>query len=514
MGISNKITLKTGINKVTKGLYPGEAAIDCFAGGGGFSTGMEMAGLKPAVAINHDLSAIEMHKQNHPNTIHYCEDIWGVNPTDVLNELKRIGYKSIGYLHASPDCTHFSVAKGGKPVEKKIRGLSWVVINWALKTNMRTFSLENVKEIESWGPLVEDANGKMKPDPERYGETFKGFIKILSTGLKPSHPAFKEMYHALKLEFNYDIKEKLRLVKGLGYDIKYRVFNACDFGAGTTRPRLFMIARNDGLPLEFPAITHGESEGLKPLVPAANFINWNLPSKSIFNRKKPLADATLKRVFKGLEREVLENDDPFIVDSEMTVPFITECANASNQRNIKVTRPLPTITAYPKGGSFALVDAKLKKIDDDLTASYLIKFRNGGISQSLKEPLHTITSGGNHYGLITAYLISYYGNGKSHSLKKPLNTITTKDRYAVVIVKGNKYIIEDIRLRMLDPEELYGCQGFPSDYKFKYNPDGSKRTKSDQVKKCGNSVSPIAGAAIASALVTKFDDAIALPLAS
>ena len=223
-------------------LKPNEIVVDNFAGGGGASAGMEM-GLqrKVDIAINHDPDAIEMHKLNHPETTHYCESVWDVDP------IKACAGRPVGLAWFSPDCKHFSKAKGSTPLDKNIRGLAWVAINWAAQVPVRVLMLENVEEFVTWGPVV---NGR--PCSERRGETFDGFIEALSTGLHARHPAMKDIYQAL-FRTSFDIKRKLSIYKairrGLGYQIEWRLLSASDYGAPTTRKRLFLIARNDGKPI-------------------------------------------------------------------------------------------------------------------------------------------------------------------------------------------------------------------------------------------------------------------------
>lgn len=447
-------------------LLPDEIVVDNFAGGGGASTGMEL-GLNRHVdiAINHDPEAIDMHKVNHPETKHYCESVWDVDPIEACNG------SPVGMAWFSPDCKHFSKAKGSKPVDKNIRGLAWVAVRWAALVPVRVFMLENVEEFLTWGPVVETEKG-IQPCPERKGETFDAFIKCLTTGLEEDHPAWDEIKNALGDNFPYQ-----KLVNGLGYDVDHNILSACDFGAPTIRKRFFLIARNDGEQIVWPNPTHGpDGSGLEPYKTAADIIDWSIPTKSIFGRKKPLAENTLKRIAKGLEKFVLNNDAPFFAPADAS--FITEHANASSQRNMPIDEPLRTICAQVKGGHFALV------------TSHIIKMRGTNLGHQVNEPIHTVSAGGNHLGEVRAFLLKYYGTSNAVEVAAPLDTITTKDRFALVTVKGEKYQIVDIGMRMLEPHELFAGMGFGKDYKISHNSQGLKNTKKNQVARCGNAVCP------------------------
>ena len=458
-------------------LRPNELVVDNFAGGGGASTGMEL-GLNRHVdiAINHDPDAIDMHKLNHPETKHYCESVWDVDPVEACNG------KPVGLAWFSPDCKHFSKAKGNRPVDKNIRGLAWVAVRWAALVPVRVFMLENVEEFQDWGPLIEVEPGKFKPDPERKGETFKAFIQSLTTGLDEDHPAWEEIKASLGDDFPYE-----KLKRGLGYKLEHNTLRACNYGAATIRKRFFLVARNDSNPIEWPIPTHGpEGSGLIPYKTAADIIDWSIPVRSIFGRKKPLADKTLERIAKGLKKFVFDSESPYIVSPEFQTPFITEHANASNQRNMPIDEPLRTICAQVKGGHFALV------------TSHIIKMRGTNIGHGTDEPVHTISAGGFHIGEVRAFLLKYYGTSYGEDLTSPIGTITTKERFGLVTVLGERYQIIDIGMRMLEPHELFASHGFPDDYKIQYDSVGRKLPKSKQVARCGNSVPPL----IAEALVT------------
>ena len=442
-------------------ILPGELVVDNFAGGGGASTGMEL-GLNRHVdiAINHDKDAIDMHKLNHPETKHYCESVWDVNPIEACNN------KPVGLAWFSPDCKHFSKAKGNVPVNKNIRGLAWVAVRWAALVPVRILMLENVEEFLTWGPVVDG-----KPCKERKGETFQAFVAALSNGLPLNHPAIEDVKNALGDDF--DLSE---IEKGLGYNVEWKVLKACDYGAPTIRKRLFLVARNDGKAIEWPEATHGE--GLLPYKTAADIIDWNVPVRSIFNRKKPLAEKTMARIAKGLEKFVINSSDPFIVPDRCTMPFITEHANGSSQRNMAADEPLRTICAQVKGDHFALV------------TSHMVKMRGDNIGHATDEPVHTISAGGFHIGEVRAFLVEYYGTGNAHRLDKPLHTVTTKDRFGLITIKGEDYQIVDIGMRMLEPHELFAAQGFPSDYLISHDSNGKKLSKAKQVARCGNAVCP------------------------
>ncbi|MBD1583471.1 DNA cytosine methyltransferase [Pseudoalteromonas sp. S16_S37] len=491
-------------------LRPNEIVVDNFAGGGGASTGIEL-GLNRHVdiAINHDPAAIDMHKLNHPETVHYCESVWDVDP------VKACRGRPVGFAWFSPDCKHFSRAKGATPVDKNIRGLAWVAINWAAQVPVRIIALENVEEFLTWGPVVDG-----KPCKEGRGQTFKGFIAALSVGLGKDHPAYRDIYQSL-FRCNYDLKRKLKIYKsikhGLGYKVEWKILSASDYGTPTIRKRLFLIARNDKQPIVWPEPTHGE--GLKPYKTAADIIDWSIPVRSIFNRKRPLAENTMKRIAKGLEKFVINSDKPFVVPEECSVPFITEHANASNQRNMAANEPLRTICAQVKGGHFALVSAHIAKHytgvhgsdiqeplhtvtakdHNALVTSHMIKMRGTNIGHGTDEPVHTISAGGFHIGEVRAFLVEYYGTGNAHRLDKPLHTVTTRDRFGLVTIRGEEYQIVDIGMRMLEPHELFAAQGFPDDYIISHDSEGKKLSKASQVARCGNAVCPPVAQAIVEA---------------
>lgn len=504
----------------------GELIIDNFAGGGGASTGIELAlGRRVDIAINHDPEAVAMHTANHPETKHYCESVWEIDPREVTQG------RPVALVWLSPDCKHFSKAKGGKPVEKKIRGLAWVALRWAAVAKPRVIMLENVEEFRTWGPLVIDGEGNTRPCPKNKGRTFNSFCNAL---------------------------------RAQGYQIEHRELRACDYGTPTIRKRLFLIARRDGQPIVWPAPTHGDPRNiatkankLKPWRTAAECIDFTAPCPSIFERTRPLADATLRRIAKGIMRYVVNAAEPFIVNTAnskttgrgpnawdineptrtitsapgfaVVAPVLTEHANASTPRCMPADEPLRTILAQTKGGHHALVTAFMAKhyggvvghslqgeplhtvtssdhnslvtanlihmghgegkdgskrfshgIRDieqpintitvngataGIVTSNLVKMR--GTSQDgqpIDEHLHTVSAQGTHHAEVRAFLVKYYGSDQDPRLEEPLHTVTTKDRYGLVTVAGDEYQIADIGLRMLAPRELFKAQGFPDSY--------------------------------------------------
>lgn len=504
-----------------------ELIVDNFAGGGGASTGIEMAtGRSVDIAINHDPDAIAMHRANHPRARHYCEDVWQVDPVEACSG------NPVGLAWFSPDCTHFSRAKGGKPVDKNIRGLAWVTIRWALKVRPRVIMLENVPEIRTWGPLGADS----KPIKERAGETFDGFIKALTAGIPHDHPAFTEM--CATLEISPDSPEAARLEQGLGYNAEYRILRSCDYGAPTTRTRFYLIARCDGKPIVFPPPTHGNGNGLKPYHTAAECIDWSIPAQSIFERDNPLAENTLRRIARGIEKFVINNPEPFIVTvnhsgegfrgQKADEPLGTVTAKngygvvaptliqyhsetASDEvRGQELNEPLMTVDTSPRyalsvahimknyGGNYQGAGSGADKPLDTVTAhdhnslvtAHILTMRNNMDGQPADEPLATITAGGSHHAEVQAFLVKYFSTGAAKPVDSPLDTVTTKDRFALVTIHGEEYIITDIKMRMLQPRELFNAQGFPADYIIDHDDSGRPYPKSKQTARCGNAVTP------------------------
>lgn len=521
--------------------------VDNFAGGGGASTGIEAAIGRPVdIAINHDPEAIAMHKANHPGTRHYCQDVWEVDPVEAT------GGRRVALAWFSPDCKHFSKAKGGKPREKKIRDLAWVVHRWIdelkpFDAHPVVIMLENVEEFRTWGPLLDDG----KPCPERKGQTFDSWVEQLR-----SH----------------------------GYAVQWRELKACDYGAPTSRKRLFLIARRDGLPIVWPEPTHGPLRP-EPLRTAADIIDWNLPCPSIFTRTRPLKDATCRRIATGIMRYVIGAKRPFIVpvtnsgwnpdrliDPAQPLPTITtakggemaivspvvvntDFVNTRASRVYHPDEPLRTTTAQPAtgiasatliqtgygerpgqaprvpgidkpigtivagGGKHALVAAFMTQhnggprnrniaghaankptstitgrgTQQQLVTSHLVKLQNNQTAKPVDEPIDTVLAGGLHYAEVRAFLIKYYGNERDgHTLFDPMGTVTTRDRFGLVTVPidGVDYAITDIGMRMLTPRELYAAQGFPPEYLIDFDMGGKPLTKTAQVRMVGNSVCP------------------------
>lgn len=402
-----------------------EIIVDNFAGGGGASTGIELAiGRSVDIAINHDENAIAMHKTNHPDTLHYCESVFDVDP------VAATGGNPVGLAWFSPDCRHFSKAKGAKPVKKEIRGLAWIVLRWALAKRPRVMMLENVEEFKTWGPLLAD---EMRPDPARTGETFNAFVGMLSTGIPAGHPALSEVCEFLSIERGSE--QAQLLVDGLGYDVDYRELRACDYGAPTIRKRFFMVMRCDDCPIQWPAVTHGDPKSLEvqsgrlmPWRTAAECIDWNVPALSIFDRKKPLAENTLKRIARGIQRFVIDSASPFIVKCNHT----TTKGKYDCFRGQALREPLQTIT---KTHGYALA------------VPHLTKFRTGATGQPVTEPVPTVTAGtskrpggnGHALGIVEAALTPFLaGNGgseyqaKPRPLDKPAHTILKQSRACLV----------------------------------------------------------------------------------
>lgn len=517
---------------ISLGLLPDELIVDNFAGGGGASLGIEMAlGRAPDIAINHDREAIAMHAANHPDTRHYCEDVWQVDP------IEACAGRPVGLAWFSPDCKHFSKAKGGKPVSKKIRGLAWIVVKWAKAVQPRVIILENVEEFRDWGPLDDEG----MPCPKRKGRTFQRWLAQL---------------------------------RNLGYEVEWRELRACDYSAPTIRKRLFVVARRDGQRIIWPEPTHGDPKKigatlfdghLKPWRTAAECIDWSIPCPSIFGRKKPLAENTLRRIAAGLRRFVIETPEPFIVGQEGSPTKPLGGVVAGGPKHVQVSAflakhyggvvgsslptPIGTVTAKDHhslvavhvqrdfgqsvghgaaeplgtitgggGGKSRLVAATLlhnttgnppsspakplKTIatgaHHGLITSNLVKLRGTcRHGQPVTEPMATISAQGQHLAEVRAFLVAYYGNERDGgSLDEPMRTPTSKDRFGLVTIHGEQYAIADIGLRMLTPRELYRAQGFPDEYEIAPEFNGKPLSKTAQVRMCGNSVSPPNAAAV------------------
>ncbi len=536
----------------------GELVVDNFAGGGGASTGIEMAtGYSVDIAINHDPEAIRMHKANHPYTKHYCEDVWQVDPVKACN-----GHP-VGLAWFSPDCKHFSKAKGGKPKDKFIRGLAWVACRWAGLVRPRVIMLENVEEFKTWGPL----NRGHHPIKAKQGKTFEKFVRQLTD---------------------------------LGYEVQFKELIAADYGAPTMRKRFFMIARCDGKPIVWPEPTHAPADSeavraglLKPYVGAYTQLDFSLPCPSIFDTSeeikekygiravRPLAPKTLERIARGLKKFVIDNAEPFIVQVNhsgaksdyckssneplstitgkhgfgIVEPYMVQIGQTgfAADRSKDVREPLTTIvsknehclispTLIQYHSETAQGDVRGQTIKDPimtvdssnrygLVTSFLHKYYDGGYKgagesvekplptvtawdhnsvvtanliqmnnhcdgRDVRDPIPTITAGDGHFGEVRAFLIKYYGQGTGQDVKDPLDTVTAQDRFGLVTINGTDYQIVDIGLRMLEPRELYGCQGFPDDYIIDRDYTGKTYPRSEQVRRCGNAVCPPIPAAL------------------
>ena len=467
-------------------LYQDELIVDSFAGGGGASLGIEMAlERSPDIAINHDAEAIAMHAANHPETKHYCESVWDVDPRQAC------GGRPVGLAWFSPDCKHFSKAKGGKPVEKKIRGLAWIVIKWAKLVRPRIIILENVEEFADWGPLLKDG----RPCPIRRGVTFRRWMSSL---------------------------------RQLGYAVESRELRASDYGAPTSRKRLFVVARCDDVPIAWPEPTHGPGR-TSPWRVAAECIQWSEPCPSIFERGRPLAENTQRRIARGIWRYVLNTKDPFIVPSQHSLLAPALIATRNGERDGQAPRvhdilkPYPTVTGIgSQGGLVAALLARhygghendggqlslpiptiTTKDHHALVATHMLKLHGTcADGQPMSEPAPTIRAQGTHLAEVRAFLVSYYGQGIGQQLALPLRSVTTHDRFGLVTVAGIDYAIADIGMRMLIPRELFRAQGFPDSYIIEPLVGGRPMTKTAQVRMCGNSVCPPLAAALARAQVT------------
>lgn len=522
-----------------------EIIVDNFAGGGGASTGMELAtGRIVKIAINHDPDAILMHKTNHPHTRHLQASVWDVDP------VKECGGCPVGLAWFSPDCKHFSKAKGAALVDRNIRGLAWIVLRWAGTVRPRVIILENVEEFQTWGPVR-----RGKPIKKKAGQTFQRWKKQLSD---------------------------------LGYTIEHRELVAADYGAPTTRKRFVLVARCDGRPIAWPERTHNKdgADGLPKWRAAAEVIDWSQPCYSIFATKeeiksrygvtavRPLADNTMRRVIRGVDKFVIRAKTPYIVPWTVT--------NTCNSVGSQVTAPVHTVTTA--GNQLLLSPAliqyhteqsenvrgqsvaeTLRTVDASnrygLVSACLSKFYGGVVGAEVQAPMPTVTAI-DHNALIAANLVEYYGNGNPLNVAEPMRTVTSHDREALTLthicefkgqdigqderkplrtitasagefaeirtevrtygpgadmghwsevrallnrfcgydlkenevltldVGGTAYFVADIGLRMLTPRELYNAMGFPPDYIIDRDYTGRAYGKSKQVARCGNAVCP------------------------
>lgn len=507
-------------------MKPTEIIVDSFAGGGGASTGIKLAtGREVDIAINHDPDAILMHKTNHPSTRHYQADVWDVDPAEVC------AGRPVGLLWASPDCKHFSKAKGGKPVDKNIRGLAWIVLRWAGTVHPRVIILENVEEFQTWGPVR-----RGRPVKSKTGQTFRQWLGQL---------------------------------EGLGYAVEWRELVAADYGAPTTRKRFFLIARRDGQPIVWPEPTHApvgspevEDGARKPWRSAAEIIDWSLPVPSIFSTReeikerygvsavRPLARNTMRRVARGVDKFVIRSAAPFLVTMNygMTAPAIIQYHTEQTERvrGQGVTDPVMTIDASNRYGLVAATLTKYYNGDhnqdaaaplhtittrdrEGLTMASLSKFYGGVVGTAASDPLPTVTTV-DHNALQTAHMVKMKGTNLGSRAQDPLQTITAGGSHhgvvstrvakaepganlqhwpeiramlnafcdyhleddAVILfsIAGVQYFMADIGLRMLTPRELYRANGFPEEYIIDRDYTGNDYSKTKQVARCGNAVPP------------------------
>ncbi|QDU67661.1 DNA cytosine methyltransferase [Engelhardtia mirabilis] len=450
-----------------------ELVVDNFAGGGGASIGIEQAlGRSVDVAINHDREAVAMHRANHPGARHLCQDVFRAKPLEVT------GGRPVGLAWFSPDCTYFSKARGGRPIrDTRRRDLAWVVIRWAKTVRPRVILLENVEEFRTWGPLGRDR----RPCPRRRGRTFERWVSEL---------------------------------RSAGYDVEWRELRGCDYGAPTTRKRLFLIARCDGQPISWPEATHGPDQAL-PFRSAAECIDWSIACRSVFERKKPLADKTLHRIATGLRRIVLEAPQPYLVRLQGTSEAHLRAASSATDA------PLGAVCAG--GGHHALV------------APFTVPRHGERPTQAprcraIDRPAPTVTGTANGASLVAAWLVKHYGGVYGHGLERPAGSVTTRDSHGLasttlegptdrgrlvadlirtyapgplrtdeagrvlLMVDGANHALVDVGMRMLDPRELFRCQGFPEDYidDWGIDDDGSRVafTKATRTRLVGNSVCP------------------------
>ncbi len=497
-----------------------EIIVDNFAGGGGASTGMELALGRPVdIAVNHDPAAILMHQTNHPYTEHHQASVWDIDPRTVCRG------RPVGLAWFSPDCKHFSKAKGGKPVDKNIRGLAWIALRWAGLVRPRVIILENVEEFQTWGPVR-----RGKPIKSKQGQTFRKFIRQL---------------------------------RDLGYDVQWRELVAADYGVPTIRKRFFLIARCDGRPVVWPEATHAPRDsgdvrsGRKlPWRSAAEIIDWSLPCPSIFDTKeqimdrygvkvqRPLADNTMRRAARGLDKFVLKEAEPFLVTigygeragQRPRVQDIRDPAGTSVSTGKQAVAAPVLIQYHQEKGDYTrgqTVDRPLCTVDAanryGAVTPYLVKYhgseRHG---QGMDEPLHTVTAR-DREALAAPYLSKFYGGVVGTEMSSPLPTVTAIDHNAVSVahivkaapgmelhhwpevrallnrycgyhlgddeiillwIGGEAWFIADVGLRMLTPRELYAANGFPPDYIIERDYLGNAYPRYEQVARCGNAVPP------------------------
>lgn len=457
-----------------------ELIIDNFAGGGGASTGIELGfkrlGLdrKVAIAINHDGEALAMHQANHPECEHFREDVFDIHPGFIT------GQQPIGLAWFSPDCKHHSRAKGGKPRDQKIRGLAWITLKWAALQFPRMIMLENVVEFADWGPLLDNGS----PDKTHKGRTFQAFVSALSTGIASDHPDLPEIHDTLGGDFPIS-----RLIAGLGYQVEWRALRACDYGAPTIRKRLILKARRDGLPIVWAESTHGDpnSEAVKagkllPWRTAAECIDFSIPCPSIFERKRPLADATLRRIARGLRKFVIDAPKPFFVDvahgeagangstrwgdGTRSVDAPMHTIVASGNQALVETRIAPFVSTYY--GAKRVTDARGGRIDSPIgtqttenrhaiVAATLVQTGYGERAgqepraPGLQKPLGTVVAGGSKHALVAAFLAKHYTGAIGSDMVTPLGTVTDVDHHSYITAHITKFRSDSVGTPIDEP---------------------------------------------------------------
>jgi len=459
--------------------------VDLFAGGGGWTCGFERAlGRNLDIALNHDPFAVTLHAMNHPRTHHICQDVWHADPAEAIRG------RPVFWLHASPSCTQFSRSRRAMPAENQMREMGWRVVEWAKVARPVVITIENVKEYLDWGPLGSDGF----PIKERRGETWRAFVQAL---------------------------------RDLGYDIDWRLIDSADFGAPTARERLLVIARRDGIPIEWPAATHGPSAG-KPYAEAGDHIDWSIPAPSIFTRRKPLAPATLTRILKGFQRFIAEDPSPYLAPpgtrvgdgqdrADLVAAFLAQ--NHALLPGRSARKPASTICTKAAGQGL-------------VTASFINVLRNNAVGTPMNSPLNTLCASGGHFAEVrvaaeevrtAAYGVGFYstGGGQLKDLGGPMGTITCKDRFAIVTIHGVPHRLVDIGFRFLQAHELWGMQGFEVGPAFARDnyitapiANGKPLSQERQKKLIGNSVVPHVAFAITSSILKTIDRYRPLPMAA
>ena len=503
-----------------------EIIVDNCAGGGGASTGSELAtGRLVTIAINHDPAAILMHRTNHPYTLHLQASVWDVDPEEVC------AGRPVGLAWFSPDCKHFSKAKGSALVDRNIRGLAWIVLRWAGTVRPRVIILENVEEFQTWGPVR-----KGKPIKSKQGQTFRKWLSQLEE---------------------------------LGYKVEHRELVAADYGAPTTRKRFVLVARCDGRPIVWPKRTHAPADHpdtisgkCKPWRSAAEIIDWTVPMYSVFaskeeikkahgvNAVRPLAENTMRRIIRGVDKYTIQSGKPFIVPTG----YGERAGQAPRVHDIG--QPLPTVVSTCKQNLCAAnliqyhteqtenvrangLNEALPTVDASnrygLTCAHLTEYYGNGNPLDLREPMHTVT-GHDREALTAVHVVEFKGQDKGQSLESPLRTITAgggefgiaavrtekysdgtdlghwpeirallnkhcgyelaNDEVLLLSIGGVWYFLSDISIRMLTPKELYAAMGFPPDYIIDRDYKGNPYPKTQQVARCGNAVCPQMASAV------------------